>query len=123
MLLTCADKTQGTVMNFNQSQTWRELSNDPGNYYCRANESERAGMRDFMRGVLTEGVVTVEFVKADGAARVMHCTLSESLGAQRVNKQSERQPNPDVCVVWDCDQEAWRSFRWDRLQRIEFTVE
>lgn len=110
-------------MNFEQPQVWRDLSGDPGNYYRRANENQRAHLRDFIRGLLAEGVVTVEFAKADGSDRVMHCTLSESLGAQRVNKQSERPPNPEVCVVWDCDQEAWRSFRWDRLRGIEFTIE
>lgn len=110
-------------MNFEQNQAWRQLANDAGNYYCQATDDERAGMKQFMHGLLTEGVVTVEFLKADGSPRVMHCTLSETLGAERVNKQSERTPNPDVCVVWDCDQDAWRSFRWDRLQRIEFTIE
>jgi hypothetical protein len=109
-------------MNFEQSQTWRELTNDAGNYYCQATESERVAMKQFMHGILTEGVVTVEFEKSDGSPRVMLCTLSETLGAKRVNTSTERAPNPDICVVWDCEQDAWRSFRWDRLKRIEFDV-
>lgn len=109
-------------MNFEKTQVWRELSSDPGNYYCRASDDDRAGLRDFMRGILNQGVVTVEFAKADGTVRTMHCTLSESLGAVWVNKDTQRQPSPEVCVVWDCDQDAWRSFRWDRLRKIEFEI-
>jgi hypothetical protein len=53
----------------------------------------------------------------------MRCTLNETLGAQRPTKPSERKPNPEVCVVWDITQSAWRSFRWDRLRRIQATLE
>jgi predicted DNA-binding transcriptional regulator YafY len=26
-------------------------------------------------------------------------------------------------VVWDCNANGWRSFRWDRLRKIAFTIE
>ena len=55
--------------------------------------------------------------------------LNEANGAKYVineNKgeaaSSKKKPNDDVCVVWDCTQNAWRSFRWDRLKRIEFAI-
>lgn len=110
-------------MTYQQDQIVRILKNDPGNYYCQASSQDQQQFKEFVHGVLTEGVVTVEFIKADGQQRTMNCTLSETLGAVRVNKDTQRTPNPDICVVWDCDQDAWRSFRWDRLQRIEFTLE
>jgi len=25
-------------------------------------------------------------------------------------------------VVWDLNREAWRSFRWDRMKRIQFDI-
>jgi len=109
-------------MNFEQSQMWRELADDPGNFYCQADAQDRELFKSWMRGLLAESVVTVEFEKSDGTPRVMSCTLSETFGAERVNRLTERAPNPEVCVVWDCEQDAWRSFRWDRLKRIEFTV-
>lgn len=109
-------------MDFEQSQTWQALSGDPGNFYCRADDLDREHFRNWMRGLLSESTVTVEFEKADGTHRSMICTLSETLGAKRVNTPAERVPNPDVCVVWDCEQDAWRSFRWDRLKRIEFAL-
>jgi hypothetical protein len=40
-----------------------------------------------------------------------------------VNEGREpREPRPDVCVVWDCEKSSWRSFRYDRLKRIEFSL-
>ena len=111
-------------MNFEQSQTWRELANDPGNYYCSATDAERAIMRDWVRDLLKEREVTVDFEKANGELRSMKCTLREDLGAKYTVKENAtpKKPNPDVCVVWDVNQAAWRSFRWDRVKRIQFDL-
>ena len=111
-------------MNFEQSQTWRELTNDPGNYYCSATESEREIMRDWVRDLLKEREITVDFAKANGEFRSMKCTLREDLGAKYTVKENttSKKPNPDVCVVWDVNQSAWRSFRWDRIKRIQFDL-
>ena len=111
-------------MNFEQSQTWRELTDDPGNYYCSANDAERAIMRDWVRDLLKEREVTVDFEKANGEFRSMKCTLREDLGAKYTVKENAtpKKPNPDVCVVWDVNQAAWRSFRWDRVKRIQFDL-
>lgn len=120
-------------MNFDQAAMWRRLSGNPGNYYTQAAEPERAEFRQFFEGVLHEGQATVEFTKADGARRVMICTLSEDHGAkyrsndtnvtETVNRARSRQAvNQEVRTVWDCEAGAWRSFRWDRLVRVEFTI-
>jgi hypothetical protein len=111
-------------MNFEQSQVWRELTDDPGNYYCNASDLEREQFQDWLKGLLREREVTVDFVKADGDFRSMKCTLSESWGAKyTVNEsKSPRKSNPEVCVVWDTAQSAWRSFRWDRIKSIKFDL-
>ena len=111
-------------MNTDQLNTWSAISNQPANYYVTATESEREIMREWLRGLLQEREITVHFEKANGEFRSMKCTLAESLGAKYTvteNKNS-RKPNLDVCVVWDTTQQAWRSFRWDRMKRIEFQV-
>jgi hypothetical protein len=110
------------AINSEQSQTWRELADDPGNFYCRASDQDREDFKTWLRTLLTETAVSVEFEKSDGSAKHMICTLSEILGAKRVNTVTEHVPNPEVCVVWDCEKDAWRSFRWDRLKRIEFSL-
>ena len=113
-------------MDFEQSQVWRELSADPGNYYCQATDSERDIFKKWVRDLLQEREVTVDFVKADGEFRSMKCTLSEAHGAKYVVNENQDQParksNPEICVVWDRNQNAWRSFRWDRIKRIQFDL-
>jgi hypothetical protein len=108
-------------MNFEQSQIRRELTDDPGNYYCSATEPERAIMRDWVKDLLKEREVTVDFEKATGELRSMKCTLNQDLGAKYTVKENTtpKKPNLDVCVVWDINQSAWRSFRWDRIKRIQ----
>jgi hypothetical protein len=116
-------------MNFEETVMWQRLSNGDANYYTKAAEPERTAFRDWLYGVLVSGEVTVEFEKADGTLRAMICTLNEASGAKyAVNETqgdttvSKKKSNNDVCVVWDCTQSAWRSFRWDRLKRIEFSI-
>ena len=116
-------------MNFEETTMWQRLSNGDANYYTRAAEPERTAFRVWVKGLLQERLVTVEFEKADGAVRAMICTQSEAKGAKyTVNETcgdttvAKKKANDDVCVVWDCTQNAWRSFRWDRLKRIEFSI-
>jgi hypothetical protein len=113
-------------MEFEKDQIWRNLTDEPGNYYCQASEFEREQFKEWVRGLLREREVTVDFVKADGEFRSMKCTLNESHGAKYVVNENQhtpkKKPNPDVCVVWDMNQSAWRSFRWDRIKRIQFEL-
>jgi hypothetical protein len=115
-------------MNFEKTAMWQQLSNGDANYYTKAAEPERTEFRDWLKGLLHERKVVVEFTKADGSSRTMVCTLSEENGAKYVVNENQeatankKKPNDDVCAVWDCEQGAWRSFRWDRLNKIEFSV-
>lgn len=109
-------------MNTDQLRTWHQLSEEPGNYYVTASDQERSEFKQWTQGLLREREASVTFTKADGTVRTMRCTLSESVIPTQINKQSQRKPNPDVLAVWDVEAAAWRSFRWDRLTRIEFTI-
>jgi hypothetical protein len=117
-------------MNFEETAMWQRLSDGDANYYTKAAEPEREQFRIWIRGLLQTGKITVEFEKADGTDRAMVCTLSEELGAKYIvneNKENQsetksKKKNNDVCPVWDCTQNAWRSFRWDRLKRIECKI-
>lgn len=71
--------------------------------------------------LLHEGEVLVAFEKADGSERNMLATLTEVLLPEQVDVEEhiqKKKPNPDVCVVWDTENQGWRSFRWDRLKRV-----
>ena len=122
-------------MNFEQQSMWNRLQGTPGNYYSEAVEPEREKFREFFKGLLWDGHVLIEFVKSDGSTRVMNCTLNSAFGAKYQEiavdpgsgdiaeiKKPAKKVNQDVCAVWDMDQAAWRSFRWDRLKRIEFKI-
>jgi predicted lipoprotein len=61
----------------------------------------------------------------------MNCTLSDLHGAKytqtpvvenAAKESNKKKPNEDVCAVWDIDAGAWRSFRWDRLIRIDYKL-
>lgn len=87
-----------------------------------ASEPERQHLREWVKGLMKEQEVIVDFVKSSGESRTMKCTLNEELGAKYSGNDSRKVPNPEVCVVWDMDQGAWRSFRWDRLKRVRFDI-
>ena len=68
-------------MNFEQQSMWNRLQGKPGNYYSEAAEPEREAFRQFMKGLLWDGPVLIEFEKKDGSVRVMNCTLNSTFGA------------------------------------------
>ena len=93
--------------------------------YNGVEESVQQGFRDLFRKRLQAETARVEFSKADGTRRVMNCTLNEAVlpPAKKddpLTQKKVRAINEDAQVVWDIDKKAWRSFRWDRLKRIDF---
>ena len=80
------------------------------------NEDDQA----FVKSALVDGVIEIEFLKADGSVRKMNATLNESV-VPHVEENAERKANPDTQVVWDTEVNGWRSFRLDRLQGIKET--
>lgn len=90
--------------------------------YSELPESDREDLQQVLREALSQEVVEVVFIKANGELRTMKCTLNEQLGAKYTHDESKtpKIPNPDVCAVWDTELQAWRSFRWDRLKKVEF---
>lgn len=129
------------MMDFDRTTMWNILSDsDAGNYYSRSTDEERQEFRQFFKSILSDNVVTIEFTKTDGSSRIMICTLSEQHGAEHKiandqldlfkaatqltesEKTNQKKVNIDTQTVWDCESAAWRSFRWDRLKRVEFSI-
>lgn len=118
-----------------QSETVRLLCSQPGTQYQESDEVNQAIMRDWVRRLLQTTTVEVEFVKSDGTLRVMRCTLNpEHLPTSPVNvpepvdgivkesRSARKQPDPHSIRVFDLDQQAWRSFRFDRLKRVTVSL-
>ena len=75
--------------------------------------------------MLDFNIVTVTFLKKDGTERVMKCTTSSAITQPVIESEEskkERKVNEEVKPVFDVDAQAWRSFRWDSVKRIEFSI-
>ena len=87
------------------------------NVFKTENEKER------LKGILREREVTVIFTKKDGTERIMKCTLAEQkIPAENAPKGVERAKSDEAVAVFDLENNGWRSFRWDSLTNIEFTL-
>ena len=91
------------------------------------NEKELKLFKKWLKGHLNYGPVTVTFTKKDGTERVMECTTAPSLVPQEpivesIEPKKEKKPNDDVCPVYDIKAQGWRSFRWDSVKSVEFTI-
>lgn len=120
-------------MDWSKQEMVRLLKGVPGTQYQEGSDTEKAVIRDWVRSLAQKGVITVTFVKADGTVRDMKCTLD---GAQiPMDKQPKgqavtpidgivregrqrREPDEHSLRVFDIDKQEWRSFRFERLQKI-----
>ena len=85
----------------------------------------------WLKGLLHDDItkdLCVTFTKKDGTEREMYCTLSESrIPADKQPKSGveEAANSPTVgsaLRVFDTVTNEWRSFRWDSIKRVEFTI-
>lgn len=117
-------------MSWEQQETIRLLKSAPGTQYQEADDVNKAVIRDWVKSLLQKGPVTVTFTKADGTNRDMLCTLRlEDLPAPNVPvdgivKESKERKKPDEhsLRVFDLDKKEWRSFRFDRLQKVSTEI-
>ena len=81
--------------------------------------------RNWLRDLLKSEVVTLTFTKKDGTKREMLSTLCESR-IPKSEKSSEsagtRKYSEEAQPVYDIEAKGWRSFRWDSLSMIEFSI-
>ena len=82
--------------------------------------------RQELLDLLGDEILNITFDKLSGDERTMKCTLIPSMlpPAQRDDKLSQtkiRNLEDKVFVVWaiDIEEPAWRSFRYDRVKKVE----
>lgn len=120
-------------MTWEQQETIRLLKSAPGTQYQEADDAHKAIIRDWVKSLLQKGAVTVTFIKADGTDREMLCTLNpEQLpepnvpvgSVEGIVKESKQRKQPDEhsLRVFDLDKKEWRSFRFDRLQKVSTEI-
>ena len=124
-----------STLTWEQMETVRLLKGLPGTHYQEASETDRAIMRDWLRSIMQKQPITVTFVKADGTVRDMLCTLNQDLIPDtaspktpvstdgRISESPITKPaEPDTMRVFDVEKQQWRSFRYDRVQKISVTM-
>ena len=81
--------------------------------------------RNWLKDLLKSEVVTLTFTKKDGTQREMLSTLCESR-IPKSEKSSEsagtRKYSDEAQPVYDVEAKGWRSFRWDSLSKLEFSI-
>ena len=90
-------------------------------------EQEIKLFKKWLKSHLAYGPVTVVFTKKDGTEREMNCTTNSNLVPPVEVKEStepkrEKKPNDEVMPVYDLDAKGWRSFRWDSIKQVRFTL-
>lgn len=69
--------------------------------------------------------VCVTFTKTDGSEREMHCTLVEGRipSDKRPKSEGSSGSTSDAAQrVFDTNVGEWRSFRWDSIKTVGFTI-
>lgn len=71
---------------------------------------------EHIKECLHEGVVEINFTKANGEQRVMLATLHEGLIPVDLQpKGNDRKKSDEAQAVYDVEADGWRSFRWDSI--------
>ena len=72
--------------------------------------------QESLKEMLRANVLSVEFTKVNGESRKMECTLDpELLPASSETTKAPRAAPASSLAVFDVQQNAWRSFRWDSV--------
>jgi hypothetical protein len=90
------------------------------------NENDFKLFKKWLRSHLKFGPVTVTFTKKDGTERVMKCTTNPTYimfkEPASVEAKREKKINEDVMPVYDMEAGHWKSFRWDSIKSVSFTL-
>ena len=89
--------------------------------YSKWNEQDQRSFKEWLKNHLAFGPTTVIFYKKDGTERTMLCTTKSEL-VEAYIKKTERTPNTETCFVYDLEAKSWRSFRYDSVKEVSFTV-
>ena len=68
---------------------------------------------------LQKGTFQITFNKLDGDERIMTCTKSFDVIPEEHKPKTDKQPKEGNVTVWDTNAKGWRSFRYDRITKVE----
>lgn len=95
----------------------------PYEWYAQADEKSKQLFREWIKDVLTLSIVNLTFKKKDDTIREMKCTLIENkLPTYEKKTDRVRKENDSVLSVFDLEKKEWRSFRFDTITDIKFSI-
>ena len=71
---------------------------------------------------LKSDVINIIFTKVDGSTRSMKATLSQNIVPGEATARATSRSADSAQAVWDTEAQAWRSFRWDSVKQINFSL-
>ena len=75
--------------------------------------------KDNLLKILNEQQAVVTFTKLNGDQRVMTCTKSLNIIPKENHPKSNTKAHDTNITVWDMNAKGWRSFVYDRVQKVE----
>jgi len=91
--------------------------------FTEMDEKDQKKFRKWLRGVLRMHETTITFTKKDGTERKMRCTLNEdAIPSEKAPKKAGKSQSEDAIAVFDVEKSDWRSFRFDSVKKIEFSL-
>lgn len=94
------------------------------NHYSEMNVKDQKIFREWVKGILQRETATLTFQKKDGTMRVMKASLREEhFPVYEKKTESVRKVNDEVLSVVDLEKNEWRSFRFDSIRKLEFSLE
>tara|TARA_B100001964_G_scaffold153567_1_gene168903 strand:+ start:76 stop:360 length:285 start_codon:yes stop_codon:yes gene_type:complete len=75
--------------------------------------------QDDLIDALKEKTAVVTFLKLDGDERIMTCTKSLKIIPEESHPKTDKKVKEGNVNVWDLNAKGWRSFKYDRVQKVE----
>ena len=75
--------------------------------------------QDELLNILKTGVLIVTFNKLDGDERVMTCTKNNEHIPEENRPKTDKVVKEGTITVWDLNAKGWRSFKYDRVTKVE----
>ena len=72
-----------------------------------------------LKETLRKETLVVTFNKLDGDERVMTCTKSFDVIPEESRPKTDKDSKAGTVTVWDLNAKGWRSFKYDRITKVE----
>jgi hypothetical protein len=93
------------------------------NAYSEMTVKDQKKFREWVKGILQRETAILTFQKKDGTMRVMKASLREEhFPVYEKKTERVRTVNDEVLSVVDLEKNEWRSFRFDSIKKIEFSL-